>query len=516
MSDAILRFLARACVLLVPALGPATAEAQFFPPNEELEVMLRYLVEDGLTPGIVLGILEDDGSTRTISYGTGGPGTRPLGAQSVFETGSVNKTFTATLLADLVAQGKVALEDPVAKYLPAEVRVPSLAGREITLLDLATHRSGLPKSVDNHQPADPQSPYADFTMETIYAFLASHELRREPGAGFEYSNLGFQLLGHALGRAAGMSYSELHRQRILEPLGMTATGPTHEGETAGWITQGHRSGAAVTSLMGAEASLGAGSYLSTVEDLLLYLKANVGLPGSELEQAMKVAQEVRAAWGEGSGNIGLAWRSDTVQGRLIVEHGGNTAGFTSLIAFDPERRVGIVMLANTFAYPDRTPIDLLAFGPHKATPEAWLEPEAMTSLTGEYVYPSGQALHVRMESEGHLTAQRERRARFRLFAESDTAFISDRGSPRLIFIRGDDGEVSGVRLEPGPSGEIARRVGAESPSPRSVAAGTEWERIGIEWEDGYWALVAGLSLLAMLTLGAELRRISTRRSKQGS
>lgn len=235
-------FLRRALVFITFFLGPTTAGAQHFPPQEEVEVMLRYLVEDGMAVGIVVGFLEADGSTRVVSYGSPGPDALPLGPSSLFETGSIGKTFTATLLADMVIKGEVELEDPLSRLLPEAVRVPSLRGKEITLLDLAMHRSGLPKVADNHRPADPEDPYADYTVETMYEYLSSYELRREPGAEFEYSNLGFQLLGHALARAAKVSYADLLQGRILAPLNMTATSPEPEVERTERMAQGHRSG----------------------------------------------------------------------------------------------------------------------------------------------------------------------------------------------------------------------------------------------------------------------------------
>jgi len=515
MSAAVPRHLFSTLLLAVATLIPASGEAQHFPADEDLETALRYLVEDGKAEGIVVGLLEADGSTRIVSYGTGGPGTRPLGLLSLFETGSIGKTFTATLLAEMVNRGEVALEDPVSKYLPEGVTVPTYLGREITLLDLATHRSGLPKNADNHRPADPQNPYADFTIQTMYEFLSFHELRWAPGAQFEYSNLGFQLLGHALGRAAGMSYTDLHRLRILEPLGMSRSTFTLGDNEADWMTKGHRGGEIVPHWTGTEARRGAGGLISSVQEMLRYLKANVGPPETELERAMQTAHEARADWGEGGSRIGLAWRIDTIQGRLIVEHRGNTGGFSSLVAFDPEKRVGIVMLTNTFGYSDNTPVELLAFGPRPAIPGVRLSPEAMATLAGEYLDPSGYSLYVRLEDEGYLTVQSAGRARSRIFAESDTSFFLDRGSRRLIFQKDEDGEVMGVRMEPSRSGETARKVGNDSPTPRAVAAGTEWERIGIGWRGGFSVLLGGLILLALLTLGAELRRVFRIRSRRG-
>ncbi len=121
-----------AFVLLLQGALPAQ---QHFPADNDLELMLRYLVEDKETPAIVLGVLEADGSTRLVSYGSAGPDALPLGPRSVFEIGSITKTFTGTLLAHMVAQGEVELEDPVSRYLPPSAEVPTFGQREITLLD---------------------------------------------------------------------------------------------------------------------------------------------------------------------------------------------------------------------------------------------------------------------------------------------------------------------------------------------------------------------------------------------
>ena len=137
------------------------------------------------TPGIVAGVLRGDAAPIVAAYGNPGPGAPPLDADSVFEIGSITKVFTTTLLLDMADQGLVKLDDPVGKYLPAGVRVPSRNGRQITLVDLATHTSGLPRLMTNLTPADPGNPYGSYTVEQLYAFLSGHELTRDIGAQYE-------------------------------------------------------------------------------------------------------------------------------------------------------------------------------------------------------------------------------------------------------------------------------------------------------------------------------------------
>ena len=151
----------------------------------------------------------------------------------------MTKVFTSLLLADMVQRGEVALADPVAKYLPADVKVPERGGRVITLVDLSTHTSGLPRMPSNFHPKDPANPYADYTAEQLFQFLSSYQLTRDIGSQFEYSNLGGGLLGQALARRAGMDYEALVRSRITAPLGMSSTGITLSPEMKARLAVGH-------------------------------------------------------------------------------------------------------------------------------------------------------------------------------------------------------------------------------------------------------------------------------------
>jgi CubicO group peptidase (beta-lactamase class C family) len=141
----------------------------------------------------------------------------------VFEIGSITKVFTTLVLADMARRGEVALDDPVAQYLPADVIMPKRGGRRIALIDLATHTSGLPRRPGDIAPADWANPYADYSIVQLYAFLGRYRLRRDIGAAHLYSNLGMGLLGHALALRAGGDFETLVRKRITAPLGMVDT-----------------------------------------------------------------------------------------------------------------------------------------------------------------------------------------------------------------------------------------------------------------------------------------------------
>lgn len=474
--------------------------------------MLRYVVEDVGVPGIVLGALEADGATRIVSYGTGGPDAPPLGPRSVFEIGSVTKTFTGTLLADMVARDEVALDDPVSMYLPVEVTVPSLGGRRITLLDLATHRSGLPRSGRNPRVADREGADTDQGVEAMYAFLSAHELRHEPGARYEYSNVGFGLLGHALARAAGRRLPDLVRKRILDPLGMDRTGYVPTSEMAARMTPSSASDDAASA--NADARRGAGGILSNAEDMLTYLEANVGPPETALERAMRMAHRARMPTSDRGAEIGLAWRTHTVGERSIVSHSGRRAGHRAFIAFDPERRIGVVLLANSVAFTDIGDFGTSILMTPRPPPEwnADVDPATHREYAGEYRGDSGGSVHVRWEDEGWLTYQPPGNARTRLHPRSDSSFYMLRGPWTLTFRRDEAGEVMEMHMAVDERASAARgfertvdKVGDESPPPRAVAAGNVWSSFTFPWKPALGIVVAVLLALAVVALAGRLK-----------
>ena len=459
----------------------APSAAQHFPEDEDLQLMLRYLVEDAETPGIVVAMLEADGTSRILSYGSAGPDARPLGPQSVFEIGSINKTFTGVLLAQAVARGEAALDDPVQRFMPSGVTVPTRNGREITLLDLTTHTSGLPRLPDNHTPEDRQNPYADYTVEEMYEFLSNHELRRDPGAEWEYSNIGVGLLGHALARAAGRPFVDLVRERITEPLGMEMTGYALEGAIGEWMTQGHGDGAVVPYWFATESIQGAGGLRSNIEDMLVYLEANVRPEDSDLGRAIRAAHQPRRDDGDGS-RFGLGWGVRETPDGPILAHGGGTGGFSTYIVFNPTRGVGAVRLTNTTGFGDDLMRDFVVRGPPLDIPEVEVDRETLSAYTGEYSV-GGRPLWVRLEDEGWLTMQIPGNVRFKLYAESDTAFFVKRAPYRLSFSLTDDGVALSADLN--GSRRSGERLTTETPEPRVAAGNRVPERMSAELMSRY-------------------------------
>jgi serine-type D-Ala-D-Ala carboxypeptidase/endopeptidase len=274
-------------------------------------------------------------------------GRLPDGAGSIFEIGSITKVFTATLLADMARHGLVGLDDPVWRHLPEGVR-PPVRGREITLEDLASHRSGLPRLPKGMSwPAysrNRRDPYAPLDAAWLEAAVARTRPRREPGRRAVYSNYGAGLLGHVLARRAGCSYDELVRRRIGEPLGLSDTGVAVDG---GRLATGHSRLGRPVPHWHFDALAGAGALRSTAGDLLTFLRLHAGEPSEPLADAASETQAPRMR--RGRVRFGLGWvmlpPARRVPFELLV-HDGGTGGFRSFAALSPERRLAVVVLAN--------------------------------------------------------------------------------------------------------------------------------------------------------------------------
>jgi serine-type D-Ala-D-Ala carboxypeptidase/endopeptidase len=479
MTRRVSRFSPGAAVLLAMLLVPVAARAQHFPPDRHLEAMLRYAVEDAGVPGIVLGVLEADGSTRVVSQGSAGEGAPPLGPESRFQIASITKAFVAVLLAEMVGRGDVRLDDPVARFLPPTVRMPMGGGREITLADLATHSSALPNYPTNLTLRG-NDPLSGYTVDDLYAFLAAHELRGTPGSGYRYSNVGYGLLGHALARSAGTSLRDLLRERVFQPLGMLDTDLAVAGELGGAMVVGHRGGVAVPPWFSTEAMQGAGAAISTPADLLRFLDANVGSPSSDLERAIRATHEVRIPDGARGAGWGLAWRTGVFpDGTPILGQAGQAGGFRSRIAFLPDRGSGVVVLANEVHFSEDLETTLLLLDrPEQGWESVHVEGERLASLQGVFLEEGGDGRSfVRLAAGGSLTYQATGSVRMGMHPRSDSTFQSFRRPWTFTFRDLEDGGLALIVGEDArsrksdPATRIFRRVPGEPPPSFEVAGG---------------------------------------------
>lgn len=324
--------------------------------ENSVETLVRPLLEDRPHLGLVVGVTRD-GDRQVFGYGRVTLDGRPQvpSEDTIFEIGSITKVFTGVLLADLVRSKRLRLEDSLQRHLPAELVVPRGDDREITLLDLATHTSGLPV-----QPpriglfalarGDPANPYEKYGQAELRATLQKLHLNRPVGSRFEYSNLGVGLLGQAVARAAKeASYEELLVRRLTGPLGMNDTRIRLAAGQRKRLAGGHTIKGKPTSEWTFASLEACGGLRSTVRDLLIFAEANLGRPESQLGPVLRMAQAHRRDTGRNGESVGLCWMRQQLKPaeRLLLWHNGGTGGYRSFLGCIPTDRVGVVVLSNS-------------------------------------------------------------------------------------------------------------------------------------------------------------------------
>lgn len=270
----------------------------------------------------------------------------PTTPDTRFELGSVTKTFTALLLADMVAAGEVGYDDPIGKYLPAGVAQTGGEPAPITLLHLATHTSGLPRLppglLRRSLPRWFSNPYATFTEAHLHQAVARSRVRRRHTGRVRYSNLGVGLLGHLLGNAAGTNYPSLLAARILGPLSLEhTTGDPEQPQATGYFHGRPRPPWHIPGLPAA------GALRSTAHDLQRYLQAHLTPDATTLPDALRAVQRPRATKPGGRDQLGLVWNLRSFDTYELLFHSGATRGFTTFIGFSPQAGMALAALANT-------------------------------------------------------------------------------------------------------------------------------------------------------------------------
>jgi serine-type D-Ala-D-Ala carboxypeptidase/endopeptidase len=436
------------------------------------EILAKRIDQQRQAVGIVLGVVEPTGR-RVVAYGSlanGDP--RTLDGDTIFEIGSISKIFTSLLLADMVNRKEVALDDPAGKYVPEGVKMPERSGKSITLLDLSTHTSGLPRLPGNLKPKDLLNPYADFSVDDLYQFLSSYTLPRDPGSEFEYSNLGGGLLGHLLAYRAGTDYESLIETRITQPLAMADTGITLSSSMKQRMATGHTAILAPTPNWDLPSLAGAGALRSSANDMLTFLETFLGYKESPLAPAMKAMLDVQRPAGQAK--IGLGWIVISPDGREIAWHNGGTGGFHSFVGYDPNARVGVVVLSNAGGVDD---IGLHLLNPKLplANPEApqrhteiQIDPKLLDNYTGRYRLTPNLIFEItragdRLFAQGFVQLPHNRPGaltalpKFELFAEGEESFFAKVADQQIIFETGPEGRATSL---------ILHKAGRDMPAAR--------------------------------------------------
>ena len=437
--------------LLLPILSLSGAAALAAPTlDAAMRERAETLVRDGKHASLVIAVI-DGKDSAVYGFGRARPGDAGVpDADTVYEIGSVTKTMTGLLLADAVVAGKARLEQPVAELLPGYA-IPAFAGQPITLGQLATQFSGLPRLPANLAPADMANPYAGYGEAQLRSFLAGHTLTRAPGAAYEYSNLAYGLLGTALATQANMSYEELLQARIFRPLGMVSTFTAGTPALRARLAPGHLADGKPAANWDFQAIAGAGAVRSSARDMIAYMQSYMRATSPAQQLAVR-PQRLLAGEGDGDGvkKIGLAWMLDQVKGRPFAWHNGQTGGYASFAGYTLDGKRGVVVLSSTARDVDGLGVGVLLPGslppPNGPAPkEIAHAPAELAQYAGQYALAPTFILSVRQGPDGLLvgaTGQPE----VPVYAGAKDSFFYKVVEAQLVFQRDAQGVITGLVL----------------------------------------------------------------------
>ncbi len=317
--------------------------SQYTLPQDVVE-SINKRIEIGLNPSIAIGVINKTG-TYYFNFGKTKENGTPVNEHTIYEIGSITKTFTAILLAQQEIEGKLKIDDPIKNYLPAEVKVPQKGKTEITFKHLSNHTSGLPNIPTNFSPFNIDNPYVHYTVNQMYSFLSTYELPREIGISFEYSNVAQGLLGHILALNAKCSYEELMLKVIANPLGMKETKIHFDEKMKKNLAIPHRDGEEVSN-WDIPTFAGAGAIRSSTFDMLKFLNTNMELKKTVLTNAIKKTHEVTFEKPNKT-RIGLGWLIVKGAKGDIICHDGETGGYKAFVGFVKEDSIGVVLFTNS-------------------------------------------------------------------------------------------------------------------------------------------------------------------------
>jgi CubicO group peptidase (beta-lactamase class C family) len=494
----------RTHLLTVTAIA-LSAMSAFAMSDGDLRAALEQRFKGDRTGACLAAAVIDNGTTASAYFCADPNSQRPYDEQTAFEIGSVTKTMTAALLAEFIARGEVALNDPIAKLLPPGTSVPSFDGREITVSDIVTHTSGLPSFPPQWHVTDMDNPYAALTEGDLLGALAATRLTRTPGSQWEYSNFAMMVLSYALAKRSGKDYETLLRERLLAPLGMNdafiAKRPPHVR-----IAQGHLPTTMPAGPWDFPVDMaGVGGVRATLPDMVRYLEGELGTRESAITPALAQTQQ-QVASPDGH-TMGMNWEilstAKIANGHTIIMHAGGTGGYSSFVAFDRAAKRAAVLLSDTAL----TNLGgLVTLGLHLLDPSvpvgaprivATADAKLIDALVGRYRLQGGLGMELRHKGAA-LTIQADSQPEFEMGYDSAGDFYPLQFDAVLRPKRKADGTYAFTWFQGGGAAE-AERVGAPTP------AAAKWTPTEAELKeyDGNYPLAPTFAL-RVFSAGAKL------------
>lgn len=387
----------------------------------------------------------------------------PMKPENVFEIGSITKQFTSVSILMLMEQGKLSLDDEIAKFIPD---YPT-KGKKITVHHLLNHTSGI-KSYTNMENFRSQA-RTDMSPEALIDVFKNEQMEFDPGEEWNYNNSGYILLGHIIEEVSGKPYAEFVSENIFKPLGMknsqygskTQLIPNRaSGYTP--IENGYRN----ADYLSMSLPYAAGSLMSTIDDMLLWHKCVHNNTLIKPESKAYAFTNTKLNNGKPT-YYGYGWQTDEVNGIPSIEHGGGIFGYVTQGIYVPQDNVYVILLTNTNGKsPQDTAVKMAAYTVGKPYPEidakVVLNEGQLKKWTGNYEF-DGEVLRTVSFEDGKLFSQREGSEKLALFPVSATRFYFDGGLTYYDFSMQDGKKVTNfnARIQKSKGVETGRKPATE-------------------------------------------------------
>ena len=310
-------------------------------------------------PGVALGIVQNNEIVHVQGFGRADASGRPVTPQTPFYIGSLTKSFTALAIMQLVEAGKLALDDPLIKYLPWFTLADASASARITLRHILNQTTGISEKDGNNSWCSPAS------VQHQVGALSKITPKYSAGEKYQYSNINYSIAGLIIEVVSGQSYADYIQQHIYKPLHMQHSYVSRDAAVADGLAEGHyyRFGHARAGLGPLPpALLPAGLLISSAQDMTHYMIAHLNDGRFHQNkilspQGIATLHSPAAPLDDPLFHYAMGWSTGPIDGESVLMHNGDTGYFHSTIILLPEQHWGVVLLANASGFAQLHQVD---------------------------------------------------------------------------------------------------------------------------------------------------------------
>ena len=424
---------------------------------DKVDDYVKAEMERRKIPGLSLAVVRDGEIVKAQGYGLSNVELNVAAApETIYQSGSVGKQFTATLAMILVEEGKLGLDDRIGKHIP---NAPE-SWKDITVRHLLTHTSGISNSL--YQKIDMRR---DYTEDELLQQIMALPLDFAPGERWSYSNPGYVTLGILIHKVSGKFYGDLLREKVFGPLGMTTARVIDEADIIPNRADGYRlvegelkNQEWVAPRLNITAD---GSLYLTVLDMA---KWDAALDSEKLlkRDALDLMWTPAKLNDGKTAHYGFGWMIGQARGQRVIRHGGGWQGFSTNIARFVDKKLTVIVLTNLAGADPGSIADAVAalYEPELASVERVavpIDPKLFDSYAGEYEITPGFVLTLSREGD-RFWSQATGQRRAELFAESETSFFLKEADIQISLVKGASGNVEHLVLRQGGVDIEAKRI----------------------------------------------------------